>query len=122
MKTHPYYFTICFALLIAAGSWGLFWIPQRAFEANGLTGGWASIAQMYVPFMLMLPFAIYRKLKGKTFGLDYPLIGLLMGGGIACYANSFFRYILLDRVKRFLVLFVPPILSSVSSTKAREQT
>ena len=46
---HPYYYTISFALLIAAGMWGLFWIPQRALEAGGLTGGWATISQMVIP-------------------------------------------------------------------------
>ena len=110
MKTHPYYLTICFALLIAAGSWGLFWIPQRAFESNGLTGGWASIAQMYVPFLIMLPFALYRKLDGKSFGLDYPFIGLLMGGGIAFYANSF---LLTDVVRALILFYMTPVWATI---------
>ena len=42
---HPYHYSISFALLIAAGLWGLFWIPQRALESGGLTGGWATISQ-----------------------------------------------------------------------------
>ena len=98
---HPYYYTISFALLIAAGMWGLFWIPQRALEAGGLTGGWATISQMVIPFAMLLPISLWRLYKGQSFGLEYPLIGLLFGGGIACYANSF----LLTDVVRALILF-----------------
>ena len=100
-QKHKYHYTISFALLIAAGMWGLFWLPQRALESGGLTGGWATISQMVIPFLILLPISIWRKSKGQSFGLEYPLIGLLFGGGIACYANSF----LLTDVVRALILF-----------------
>jgi hypothetical protein len=80
---HPYHYSISFALLVAAGMWGLFWIPQRALESGGLTGGWATISQMVIPFLILLPFAFWRKYKGSSFGLDFPIIGLLFGAGIA---------------------------------------
>ena len=107
---HPYYYTISFALLIAAGMWGLFWIPQRALEAGGLTGGWATISQMVIPFAMLLPISLWRLYKGQSFGLEYPLIGLLFGGGIACYANSF----LLTAVVRALILFyITPVWTTI---------
>ena len=58
---HPYYFTISFSLLIAAGLWGLFWIPQRALEAGGLTGGWATISQMVYPEVAVFKFPNYDR-------------------------------------------------------------
>jgi hypothetical protein len=70
---HQYHYSISFALLIAAGLWGLFWIPQRALESGGLTGGWATISQMIIPFLILLPVAFWRKYKGNSFGLDYPI-------------------------------------------------
>ncbi len=88
-QRHKYHYTISFALLVAAGMWGMFWLPQRALESGGLTGGWATISQMIIPFMILIPISIWRKTKGQSLGLEYPLIGLLFGGGIACYANSF---------------------------------
>ena len=103
---HPYYYTISFALLIAAGMWGLFWIPQRALEAGGLTGGWATISQMVIPFVMLLPISLWRLYKGQSFGLEYPLIGLLFGGGIACYANSF---LLTDVVRALILFYITPV-------------
>lgn len=107
---HPYYYTISFALLIAAGMWGLFWIPQRALEAGGLTGGWATISQMVIPFAMLLPLSLWRLYKGQSFGLEYPLIGLLFGGGIACYANSF---LLTDVVRALILFYITPVWTTI---------
>ena len=107
---HPYYYTISFALLIAAGMWGLFWIPQRALESGGLTGGWATISQMVIPFVMLLPISLWRLYKGQSFGLEYPLIGLLFGGGIACYANSF---LLTDVVRALILFYITPVWTTI---------
>ena len=107
---HPYYYTISFALLIAAGMWGLFWIPQRALEAGGLTGGWATISQMVIPFAMLFPISLWRLYKGQSFGLEYPLIGLLFGGGIACYANSF---LLTDVVRALILFYITPVWTTI---------
>ena len=107
---HPYYYTISFALLTAAGMWGLFWIPQRALEAGGLTGGWATISQMVIPFAMLLPISLWRLYKGQSFGLEYPLIGLLFGGGIACYANSF---LLTDVVRALILFYITPVWTTI---------
>ena len=45
MVRHKHHFKIAFALAIAAGSWGVYWLPQRILEDGGLTGGWGTIAQ-----------------------------------------------------------------------------
>ncbi len=107
---HPYFYTISFALLIAAGMWGLFWIPQRALEGGGLTGGWATISQMVIPFAMLLPISLWRLYKGQSFGLEYPLIGLLFGGGIACYANSF---LLTDVVRALILFYITPVWTTI---------
>ena len=107
---HPYHYSISFALLIAAGMWGLFWIPQRALESGGLTGGWATISQMVIPFLILLPVSVWRKFNGQSFGLEYPLIGLLFGAGIACYANSF---LLTDVVRALILFYITPVWTTL---------
>ena len=107
---HPYHFTISFSLLIAAGMWGLFWIPQRALETGGLTGGWATISQMIIPFLILVPISMWRKFRGLSSGLEYPLIGLLFGGGIACYANSF---LLTDVVRALILFYITPVWTTI---------
>ena len=85
-------------------------MPQRALEAGGLSGGWGTIAQMYVPFLLLIPISIWRKWRGQSFGLDYPFIGLLMGGGIAFYANSF---LLTDVVRALILFYMTPVWATL---------
>jgi len=92
---------ICCALALAAGLWGLYWVPQRWLDSAGLTGGWSAIAQYLVSLALLVPLALNRFRKGKQIGLNLPLAGLFMGGGIVCYANSF----LLTEVMRTMLLF-----------------
>ena len=38
MVRHRHHFKIAFMLAIAAGSWGVYWLPQRYLENGGLTG------------------------------------------------------------------------------------
>ena len=47
MVRHKHHFKIAFALAIAAGSWGVYWLPQRYLENGGLTGGWGTICLLY---------------------------------------------------------------------------
>ena len=35
MVRHKHHFKIAFALAIAAGSWGVYWLPQRIFRRWG---------------------------------------------------------------------------------------
>lgn len=98
---HPRFFLICLGVVLAAGSWGLYWIPQRAFASAGMTGGWGTIAQSLGCVVLLTPIAVRRWLRGEQTGVDLPVFGLLMGGGFVCYANS----LLLTEVVRALLLF-----------------
>ncbi len=47
---HPHHYKISIALAIAAGAWGIYWLPQRILEDRGLTGGWETISQMVIGF------------------------------------------------------------------------
>jgi drug/metabolite transporter (DMT)-like permease len=73
---------------------------------------------MYVPLLMLAPIAIWRKIQGKSFGLDYPLIGLLMGGGIACYANSF---LLTDVVRALILFYMTPVWATIYELLFRKQ-
>ena len=65
MTRHPHHFKIAFALAFSAGSWGIYWLPQRILVEGGLTGGWGTIAQMIIGFLILLPIAIWRLIKKK---------------------------------------------------------
>lgn len=104
MIRNPFVLT-SIAVTLAAGLWGVYWIPQRMLEAAGLTGGWSTIAQYLVSCVLLLPFAVRRFLRGQQTGLGLPLTGALLGGGIVCYANSF---LLTDVIRTMLLFYLTP--------------
>ena len=107
---HPHHFKIAIALAISAGAWGIYWLPQRILEEGGLTGGWGTISQMIIGVLLLLPIAIWRKVKGKTTGLEIPLTGFLIGGGFICYALSF---LLTDVVRALILFYMTPIWTTI---------
>lgn len=101
---------ICLAVCLAAGFWGLYWIPQRTLERAGMTGGWGTISQYAVSIIVMAPFAVRRFFKGEPTGLELPLAGALMGGGIVCYANSF---LLTDVIRTMLLFYMTPLWATL---------
>lgn len=107
---HPHHYKIAFALAISAGAWGIYWLPQRILEDGGLTGGWGTIAQMTIGVLILSPIAIWRKIKGRTSGLELPLTGLLAGGGFICYALSF---LLTDVVRALILFYMTPIWTTI---------
>ncbi len=107
---HPHHFKIAFALAISAGAWGIYWLPQRILEEGGLTGGWGTIAQMIIGVLILSPISVWRKIKGKTSGLELPVTGTLIGGGFICYALSF---LLTDVVRALILFYMTPLWTTI---------
>ena len=107
---HKYHLIISIAVFFTSGLWGLYWIPQRALQNGGLTGGWGTVAQYAIPLIVLTPFIIWKFIKGKSTGLNLPLIGLFFGGGIACYANSF---LLTDLMRVFILFYLMPVWTTI---------
>jgi len=89
------------AVAIASAAWGLFWIPLRAFERHGLDPGWATLAQFLAPLIVLAPFALLRRLRGRPTGIAQFGTGLLIGAGVALSLES----LMLTDVARALILF-----------------
>ena len=107
---HKYHLTISIAVFFTSGLWGLYWIPQRALEKGGLTGGWGTVSQYAIPLIVLTPWMIWKFLKGRSTGLRLPMIGLFFGGGIACYANSF---LLTDVMRVFILFYLMPVWTTI---------
>lgn len=95
------YLLICLVVFVSAGTWGLYWLPQRILLEAGMTGGWGTVAQYVISTAVLLPVALWRVLKGQQIGLRHWACGLLLGSGAIFYANSF----LVTEVIRALVFF-----------------
>ena len=110
MNRHPHHFKIAVALAFSAGAWGIYWLPQRILVEGGLTGGWGTIAQMVIGFLILLPIAFWKLIKKKETGFGLPLTGLLVGGGFICYALSF---LLTDVVRALILFYMTPIWTTI---------
>ena len=110
MVRHRHHFKIAFMLAIAAGSWGVYWLPQRYLENGGLTGGWGTISQMMIGILLLTPISLWRKFKGRSSGLEIPFVGFLTGSGFICYALSF---LLTDVVRALIMFYMIPVWTTI---------
>lgn len=86
---------------ITSAAWGLFWIPLRAFSRHGLDPGWATLTQFLAPFIVLLPFAIWRRRNRQPTGIQQYRSGVLIGMAVGMYLES----LLLTDVARALILF-----------------
>jgi drug/metabolite transporter (DMT)-like permease len=86
---------------LASAAWGLFWIPLRAIESQGLAPAWATLSQFLVPLACLTPLAVLRHMRGQPSGVREYRTGLLVGSAVALYLES----LLLTDVARALILF-----------------
>ena len=102
------------SLSIAAGAalWGLFWIPLRYLDANGVTGLWAvamtlaSAAVIAVPAVLFFGGPKTRITRGSV----------IIGFGIGCSSVFYFAGIVFSDVIRVILLFyLLPIWATLTS-------
>ena len=85
---------------LAGAVWGVFWIPTRYFEVQGLSGGLASVAMFAVTSMVLLP-VMFRCRRGPL-----PWRALAFSGGLTGLAFAFYtNALLLTDVVRVLLLF-----------------
>jgi drug/metabolite transporter (DMT)-like permease len=95
--------------------WGLFWIPLRALEANGIAGPWATAVFYAVPFVLILPLVAWRWRQTLQGGLYLQATGIVLALGLALYAIS----VLHTEVMRAMLLFyLTPVWSALFARAA----
>lgn len=88
-------------VVVASSAWGLFWIPLRAFQSQGLDPAWATLAQFATPLIALIPLAVFRLTRRLPIGVGEYRTGLLVGTAVALYLYS----LLLTEVAQALILF-----------------
>lgn len=98
------------AVIAAAGLWGLFWIPLRALGEHGISAAWSTAIFYLLPFLLMVPFALYRWKNFKQGGATLLVIGFFFGSSMAFYANAYF---FTDVVRVLLLYYLLPVWGTI---------
>jgi drug/metabolite transporter (DMT)-like permease len=90
--------------------WGLFWIPIRALAEAGIAGVWATLLFYAVPFMLVLPLAIWRWRHTAAGGLWLQTLGLTAAVSLVLYSVSM---LYTDVVRAMLLFYLTPLWSTL---------
>ena len=98
------------AVIAASVLWGLWWLPLRSLEANGLTGDWVSVAVYGAGALGLLPFALAAHRRVRDGGVSVLISGLLLGLALAFWNHA----ILVGEVVRVTLLFyLAPIWATI---------
>ncbi len=93
-------------VIIAAGFWGLFWIPLRALGDHGISAAWGTVIFYLTPFVLMLPMAFLRRKKFRQGGWTLLATGFFFGVAMTLYASAYFHT---DVVRVLLLYYLLPV-------------
>ncbi|MSP83363.1 MAG: DMT family transporter [Alphaproteobacteria bacterium] len=97
-------------VVAAAAGWGLFWIPLRALDENGVEGAWSTLALFSIGTLALLPIAVVRTGTLGRLNLSFVLTGLCSGGAWILYTNSL---LLTDVVRSLLLFYLSPVWSTL---------
>lgn len=89
------------AIAAGAGIWGLFWIPLRYLDQNGVPGLWAVALTLSASLAIALPLAIW---KGRHIRRDIRWISTV-GVGIGLSSVLYFAAVIFSDVIRVIFLF-----------------
>jgi drug/metabolite transporter (DMT)-like permease len=98
------------AVAVSGLVWGIFWIPLRALNANGVTGVWALVLFYLLPTVLLLPVIFLRRRHLIQGGFSLHIAGIFAGTGLVLYAGSL---VFTDIVRALLFFYLTPLWSTL---------
>lgn len=98
------------AIVLGASIWGLFWIPLRYLDDNGVQGLWAVAFIMAAAIPVSLGTALYRReLRRQDLG-TIALIGSLIGIAVTLY---FAAIVYTDVLRAVFLFYLLPIWATI---------
>ena len=78
--------TLSAIVVLAAGLWGLYWLPLRAIETHGVVNAWSVALFSVCPIFVLIPYFLF--FGGNQFKQfrKTALIGIFTGSGVSFYA------------------------------------
>lgn len=94
------------AIALSGAVWGLWWLPLRMLEGQGLSGNWASVTVYAAATLVMLPLVLSRPRRSRRVLRDLVVLGLLSG-----LSFSMWNHALLfgDVVRVTLLFYLSPV-------------
>lgn len=90
--------------------WGLFWMPLRALERAGIEGLWAVLLFNAVPFVLVLPIALWRWRASLKGGLWLQAMAFTSAFGFLLYSTAMLYTSIINAM---LLFYLTPLWSTL---------
>jgi len=97
-------------LFFTTALWGIFWLPLRKIEANGIPGIWAVIGIYLVPLTIMLPLVVYRRKSLLQHKRAVTIAGMAIGLGLCFYAVALLHTSI---IRTILLFYMTPIWATL---------
>jgi drug/metabolite transporter (DMT)-like permease len=97
------------AVALCGAMWGIFWLPLRWFEAEGVGGVWVSLIFNALALFAALPWLMSRRAWAGF--RDQWLNGFLLGSAFSLYTVSL---VLTDVVHAILLFYLTPLWSTIA--------
>ena len=98
------------AVALSGLAWGIFWIPLRALEHQGIAGIWSVVMFYTVPALMMLPVYATRGRKLASAGVPFHISGILAGLALVFYSGAL---VFTDVIRALLFFYLTPLWSSL---------
>ena len=97
-------------MFVSASVWGLFWLPLREIDRQGLTGPWVILAINLVPLLFFAPITIMRWSIIRRHLKEASVIGIFIGAGLVFYSLGL---IYTSIMRATLLYYLTPIWSTL---------
>lgn len=98
------------AVALCGSIWGVFWLPLRWLDAQGVGGGWTALVFNLVSLLAPLPFLL-RRAQWAGFVRHAPS-GLLLGTAFSLYTVSL---VMTDVLHAILLFYLTPVWSTLAA-------
>ena len=98
------------AILYAGAVWGLFWIPLRRLEGEGIDPLWVTSIYFMVPAAIIFPALMFRWRSIASGGLGLQLTVLVSGAALSLYSASI---VFTDVIRAIMLFYLMPIWSTL---------
>ena len=98
------------AILYAGAVWGLFWIPLRRLEGEGIDPLWVTSIYFMVPAAIIFPVLMFRWRSIASGGLSLQLTVLVSGAALSLYSASI---VFTDVIRAIMLFYLMPIWSTL---------
>ncbi len=96
--------------LLGGAIWGIFWIPLRALDANGISGIWATALFHLILLIVLTPVIILRFGQIRAAGPSLQLVGATLGLAMLLYSTSF---LYTDVIHAVSLYYLTPVWSAL---------